>query len=230
MLTCLLLDFDGLILDTEWPGYLSWREMYGEYGLALTEAAWADYVGTVHEADPGAALRAALADRGVAPLPALDELREERQRRRERMIAESVIMPGVLELIAAAQAAGLRLGIASSSPLERIERYLDHLARRGTPIAAAFAAIVTRDQVGDRAKPDPAVYHGVLAALGAGPQDALAVEDSLHGVRAAQAAGIFTVAVPNRSTRLLNFGEADVVLPSLLALNLADYLTEGQAC
>ena len=42
MLTCLLLDFDGLILDTEWPGYLSWREMYGEYGLALTEAAWAD--------------------------------------------------------------------------------------------------------------------------------------------------------------------------------------------
>jgi HAD superfamily hydrolase (TIGR01509 family) len=187
-------------------------------------------VGTVHEADPGAALLAALTDRGVAPLPAIDALRAERQRRRERMIAQSDIMPGVLELIAAAQAAGLRLGIASSSPRERIERYLDHLARRGTPITAAFTAIVTRDQVGNRPKPDPAVYHGVLAALEARPEEALAVEDSLHGVRAAQAAGIFTVAVPNRSTRLLDFGEADVILPSLLALNLADYLTEGQAC
>jgi beta-phosphoglucomutase-like phosphatase (HAD superfamily) len=53
---------------------------------------------------------------------------------------------------------------------------------------------------------------------------ALALEDSPNGVRAAQAAGIRCVAVPNPVTRLMNLDHADVVLHPLADLPLPELL------
>jgi beta-phosphoglucomutase-like phosphatase (HAD superfamily) len=53
-------------------------------------------------------------------------------------------------------------------------------------------------------------------------EDAVAFEDSPNGVRAAKAAGLFVVAVPNSVTGALDLGEADIVVPSLAELPLEE--------
>ena len=79
------------------------------------------------------------------------------------------------------------------------------------------------------AKPDPTSYRRACAELGADPWRSVAVEDSRHGVAAAVAAGLFTVAVPHRLTADLDFSQADVVAASLGGLALADVLRQARA-
>ena len=214
-----IFDFDGLILDTDWPGYLSWQALFEEYGLELPLAVWADYVGTSHAAGPAARLVDLLATRGIAADH--EALQADRDRRREALIRTYDPLPGAVAAIHACRAAGLRLAIASSSPSPRIRRHLGFLLARGFDLAPHFEAIICRDHVGDRAKPDPAVYCAALAALDVAPEETFALEDSLNGVRAARAAGLYTIAVPNRSTAMLDFGSADLVLSSLEEFDLA---------
>ena len=73
-------------------------------------------------------------------------------------------------------------------------------------------------------KPDPAVYEAALTSLGVEPSSAVAFEDSPHGVAAATAAGIFTVAVPNEMTRPLDLSAAHHRLESLADLSLSELL------
>ena len=81
----------------------------------------------------------------------------------------------------------------------------------------------TRDDV-SAAKPDPEVFLKAAATLGVTPARCVVCEDSLNGVRAAKAAGMVAVAVPNRVTAVLDFSLADLRLDSLTALRLADLL------
>ena len=150
-----------------------------------------------------------------------DALQEERDRRREILIRTYDPLPGAVTAIDACRAAGLRLAVASSSPSLLVLRHFGFLRERGFNLAPCFEAIICRDHVGDRPKPDPAVYLAALAALDAAPPNTIALEDSLNGVRAARAAGLFTIAVPNRSTAMLDFSQADLVLSSLEEFDLA---------
>jgi len=75
-----------------------------------------------------------------------------------------------------------------------------------------------------RAKPAPDLYLEALDGLGLRPGEAIAFEDSLHGVQAAKAAGLFCVAVPNPVTAGLALEEADLVVQSLAELPLDELL------
>jgi beta-phosphoglucomutase-like phosphatase (HAD superfamily) len=96
--------------------------------------------------------------------------------------------------------------------LERLER------------AFGWHAIVTADHDPARAKPGPTLYLEALAALDVTAAEAVAFEDSPNGVRAAKAAGIYTVAIPNAVTRDYGLDEADLVLDSLAELPPDDLL------
>ena len=76
-------------------------------------------------------------------------------------------------------------------------------------------AVVTAEHDRSRAKPSPVMYLEALELLGVDAPEAIVFEDSPNGVRAARAAGIFTVAIPNAVTREYGLGEADLVLESL---------------
>jgi HAD superfamily hydrolase (TIGR01509 family) len=84
------------------------------------------------------------------------------------------------------------LGLASSANRPIIELVLD---RAG--LAGCFRATVSSEEVA-RGKPAPDVYLEAAARLGVAPQRCAAVEDSASGLRAAAAAGMWVVAVPNR--------------------------------
>ena len=52
MITALIFDFDGLLVDTETPAFESWRAIYAEHGHELTLDLWKDSLGTSHGFDP----------------------------------------------------------------------------------------------------------------------------------------------------------------------------------
>jgi HAD superfamily hydrolase (TIGR01509 family) len=84
-----------------------------------------------------------------------------------------------------------RLGVASSSNRPLIEAVLE---RAG--IAELFEAVVSSEEVA-RGKPAPDVYVEAMRRLGTEPGAAAAIEDSSNGIRAAQAAGMRVIALPN---------------------------------
>ena len=85
------------------------------------------------------------------------------------------------------------IGLASSS-----HRRVIDAALRATALENAFAAIVSSDEV-ERGKPAPDVFLETARRLDVPSTEILVVEDSLNGLKAATAAGMTTVLVPNRS-------------------------------
>jgi HAD superfamily hydrolase (TIGR01509 family) len=214
IITALIFDFDGLIVDTETADYRSWQDTYADFGLELPLAAWSAGIGGVNLFDPYAYLEQQVGQ----PLdrPAVEAVRRQRD---EALLAQLPLMSGVLDYLTAAQQSGLRLAIASSSLHSWVDPLLERLGLRGY-----FQAILCRDDVGDAGKPDPAVYRAALAALDVRPYEAIALEDSPNGATAALAAGLTTVAVPNQMTQALSFPAVHYRLSSLTDLPLADLL------
>ena len=214
MIRALIFDFDGVILDTETPDFVSCREVFVDHGAELSLEVFAQAIGT----GPGAldvyAHLGSLAARTID----VDSVRFSRRARHEALIAVEVIMPGVEAWLAEARRLGLKLGIASSSTNDWVEGHLERLG-----LGSAFDCIRCRD---DRtpAKPAPDLYLGACEALGVAPSEALAVEDSPNGIAAAKAAGLLCLAVPNSLTAALDLSRADFYLDSLAGGTLEDLI------
>ena len=211
-LRAVVFDFDGLIIETETPVYRAWAEVFAEHGQELSLDFWKTIIGT-NTFDTIAELERRLGH----PLDR-DEVTRVRRARELELAHAQPLQPGVLELIHAARAAGLRLGVASSSTRRWVGAHLQH---RG--LAAEFDCVRCRDDadVGGRSKPDPAVYLAALRCLGVRAAEAVAIEDSPYGVAAARAAGLCCVAVPGPLTRDLDLGAADLRVDSVAELSVA---------
>jgi HAD superfamily hydrolase (TIGR01509 family) len=210
----LLFDFDGLILDTESPSLAGWRRVYEEHGHELTLDRWSAAVGTVGGFDPLAHLESLVG----SPLER-DAIQARRLEHELSLVEAEELRPGVPEYLADAERLGLRKAIVSSGSRAWIDRHLTRLER-----LYGWEAIVTADGDEDRAKPRPTLYLEALGLLAVGPAEAIALEDSPNGIRAAKAAGIYCVGVPNPVTAGLGLDEADLVVDSLADLPLPELL------
>jgi HAD superfamily hydrolase (TIGR01509 family) len=219
MIQALIFDFDGLILDTETTDYLAWQEICASFSCELPLDRWHNGIGAVNLFDPCLFLEEQLGrslDRAA--------IRAQHRRRNDELVAQNVVLPGVESYLADARRLGMKIGLASSSRHAWVD---SHLARLG--LLEQFDVICCRDDVGERSKPDPAVYQAALAGLAVEPQHALALEDSPNGAWAARRAGLFCVAVPNEMTRALNFDHAHYRLTSLADLRLEQLIAEVKA-
>lgn len=214
-LRALIFDFDGLIVDTESPSYEAWRALFTDRGVDLQLERWLQVVGT-HDAawDPLTEL-----EQLTGEVLDRDEVSRVTEERFEQLAHEQPPRPGVVALLDEAAALGLRVAVASSS---RHTWCLAHLERLG--LADRFDAVVGRDLVGWKGKPDPAVYLEALRRVDVSANAAIALEDSGNGVLAATAAAIATVAVPNPITNGQAFDGAAAVIPSLDGVSVQDLL------
>ncbi|HET8627186.1 MAG TPA: HAD family phosphatase [Thermomicrobiales bacterium] len=215
-LAAVVFDMDGLLVDTETISHRAWEQYLArDHGATLTEADYAAIVGT-YSLDTWTIIR----DRLGLPLNLPDDLA-----RLEAavdavyrgLLAEGVApLPGAVDLARACHAAGLRLGIASSSPLARVAEIVASVG-----LADIFDALTSGDEV-PYSKPDPAIYRLACERLGVPPAAAVAVEDSGPGILAARAAGLRSLAVPSIYTSSHDLSAASAVVPSLVGVTPAD--------
>ena len=214
MIQALIFDFDGLILDTEVPDYQAWLEVYAEYNCELPLSTWATYIGGAADVFDAYSDLEAQSGRFIDR----QAIRTKRRKRYSELVAAQPILPGIVEYITAAKRLGLRLAVASSGTRDWVVGNLTRLA-----LLESFNYIKCADDV-KHVKPDPALYLAALSALQIDAQQAIAFEDSPNGVRAAQRAGIFCVAIPNPLTSQLPLEHADLRLKSLADVPLETLL------
>ena len=209
MIEALIFDFDGVIIDTETPDYETWQEVFNANGAQLDRSLWQRVIGGGTEKfDVSSHLEA------IAGVRLNQDDLQSRRDRYHALVRSSPLLPGVLEYIEDAGRLGLKLGVASSSSREWVE---GHLAERS--LLRLFQCVVTANDV-DKIKPDPDLYLAALNRLHTSPDRAVAIEDSLNGLIAAKAAGMFCVAVPNQMTTDLPLQDADLRLGSLSEMGL----------
>jgi HAD superfamily hydrolase (TIGR01509 family) len=214
----LIFDFDGLILDTETPEFEEWQAIYLEHSVDLPMNVWAAGIGT-HEAafDPATYMETLLG----RPVDHTTLRAEQRQRSLERIRQQSP-RPGISEILRSAREAGLKLGVASSSPVSWVHSFLQSIG-----LYAQFDAIVCRDHV-ERVKPFPDLFLRCAQELGIEPAETIVFEDSPNGLRAAINAGIFCVAIPNPVTLQLDLSHANLILSRADAIPWAEVLRKAE--
>jgi HAD superfamily hydrolase (TIGR01509 family) len=213
----LIFDFDGLILDTETPEYQVWQSIYREHGFELPHDEWGKIIGGYGISTFDAAEHLALLLEGRLDSASL---RDRHRSESAALYLLQPILPGVMNYLHEAKRLELKLAIGSSSEHAWVDT---HAKRLG--IFDHFDQVICADDVGvGRTKPNPDLFLLALERLKVRANEAIVFEDSPNGVRAARAAGIFVVAVPNAVTSLLSIENANLTLSSLADLSLADLL------
>jgi HAD superfamily hydrolase (TIGR01509 family) len=207
----IVLDFDGLIVDTETPVFQAWQAEARLLGADLDLATFATVVG--RHCSQAETVQLLL---GAEYLPRTDEIYQRVRERKNEATERTVARDGIPALVKDIRARRLPLGIASSSPHSWVAGHLERLG-----LAGSFDAIRGSDDVGGRSKPAPDVYLAALDALGLKASEALAVEDSVSGMTAAQAAGLRCVAAPGPITAGYDFSAADAFMPTLAGIDVA---------
>jgi HAD superfamily hydrolase (TIGR01509 family) len=196
-----LFDHDGLIVDTETPAYVSWCEIYHEYGVELALDEWVKCVGgSGLEFDP------------LVHLESLTELsidrvgiRNRRLHRKRELVLEAEPIHGVRDRLKEAQQIGLLVGVVSSAGIPTIKESLERLN------LIQYVNILTCGDEVDFVKPAPDLYHLAMRRLGLTPQETLVFEDSPNGVLSALEAEIHCIAIPNAITKSLVFPNVKMI-------------------
>jgi HAD superfamily hydrolase (TIGR01509 family) len=204
-------DLDGVLVDSEERWDAAREGLVRERGGTWTERATRDMMG-MSAPEWSAYLRDEL---GV-PMPAEEINREVVARMLAGYREELPLLPGADEAVRSL-AAKWPLGLASSANREVIEAVLE---QTGWP----FEAVVSSEEV-DRGKPAPDVYLEAARRLGVEPAACVAIEDSSNGLRAAAAAAMTVVAVPNAAfppdedaleLAAVRVGDAGDITPALI--------------
>jgi HAD superfamily hydrolase (TIGR01509 family) len=178
-------DLDGVLLDSEQRWNAAKQALVRETG-----GRWRDDAASVMMGMSSTEWAAYLRDELGVPLD-VDAINREVVRRMHEGYAESLpLLPGATEAVPAL-AARWPLGLASSSNREVIDDVLELAG-----FAGAFRVTVSSEEV-PRGKPAPDVYLEAARRLGVAPGRCVAIEDSSNGLRAAAAAGMAMIAVPN---------------------------------
>jgi len=201
-----IFDMDGLMLDTEPLAARAWGEAAAGLGVGFDMALAQAMIGR-NFADCSAMLRAHYA----APYP-VDALLAGWHAAYDAIVEREglAVKPGVHELLGWLEGNAIKRAVATST---RRERAVSKLER--TALLPRFHQIVGGDEVA-RGKPAPDIYVEAARRLGASAASCLVLEDSEPGVRAALAAGMLPIMVPDLHPPPTDLAALDlIVLPTL---------------
>jgi HAD superfamily hydrolase (TIGR01509 family) len=212
MIDAVVFDLDGVVVDSEQVWDDVREQLAKERGGRWHEGAQADMMG-MSSPEWSAYMHDEI---GLAETP--EEINDEVVRRMlERYRERLPLIPGAVDAVRRL-APVFRLGVASSSNRPLIETVLEQAG-----VDDLFAAVVSSEEVA-RGKPAPDVYLEAAKRLGVEPGRAAAIEDSSNGIRAAHAAGMRVIALPNAhyppSPDALSLANAVVATPAELTPKL----------
>ena len=218
----LIFDCDGVLADTEQYGHLpAFNQTFADFGVPVQ---WSvdEYAEKVKIGGGKERMRSILTPPLAETLGLQDADAADRavlawhQRKTEvykGLVASGVMppRPGIARIVQEAHDAGWTLAVASTSAEPAVRAVLQHAV--GDDLAASFS--VFAGDIVPAKKPAPDIYLLALRELGVDPQDALVVEDSANGLRAAAGAGLRTLVTVSGFTRGEDFGGAALVVSSL---------------
>ncbi|HEY3398772.1 MAG TPA: HAD-IA family hydrolase [Armatimonadota bacterium] len=208
----LIFDVDGVLADTEMLNARASVLMFAElYGVTVSAEDFCPFIGTGDERYV----------EGVAEQYGVRiDTEAAVQRRAEnffKLLAREPLpaAPGVRELVDASRTSGyMKLAIATSG---RRDKQFPVITGAGLQLDW-FDVVITGDQV-TRKKPDPQIYQLAGERLGLPPERCVVVEDAPVGVQAAQAAGMWCLAVTNSAPREA-LAAANLIVDSLTEVSL----------
>ena len=217
-LHAIILDFDGVIANSEGLHLRAFQDVLAGSPLTLTDEA---YFGKYLGFDDLGVLRTLGADQEVDLAPGeLERFCQAKARRYDELaIQGEMLFPGAADFIRHASAA-VPLAIASGALTHEIDDVLRHAGLRDLVLA-----VVGADQTA-QSKPAPDPYLEAFARLGIAAGRTLerrrtvAVEDSRWGLESARAAGLRTVAVTNTYAADALAAHAELVVDGLATLRL----------
>ncbi|MEV6069177.1 HAD family phosphatase [Nocardia sp. NPDC052001] len=180
-------DMDGLLIDSERLAMRSLVSAGAELGYDMPLEFCRSMIGV-----PADRCRELAADAYGSDFP-LAEYFELHETHLRRLVddGELTTKPGALALLDILEQQGIPKAIATSSSRERADHHL-----RLTGLIDRFDAVITRQDV-DNGKPHPEPYLKAVATLAFDLEDTLALEDSTNGLRAAHAAGLRCILIPD---------------------------------
>jgi HAD superfamily hydrolase (TIGR01509 family) len=201
-----LFDHDGTLVESEGVHFALWNQVLAPYRLALTLDQYKNHYAGIPTAANGLDLVARF---GVPESATVLAQHKNQMTEAYLQSAAFPLMPGVPEALAELQAAQLRLSVVTGARTFAIAATL-----RAHHMAAAFETTVSADDV-IHSKPAPDCYLLALQRMGLQAHEAVAFEDTDHGVAAATAAGLACVAIPTEMSASHDFSAATVVLPNM---------------
>ena len=210
----LFFDFDGVLWDSEVASLRAWQEAFRAHGAEMSLELYGRMLGTIGGADPIEEL-----ERMIGRSVDREEVREHRWRRKLELVGQLEPRPGVLSYLDGARERGLGLAVVSTDDMEWITTGLSIL---GLLRAWDFIECAGGDRA--RAKPSPTLYLTALKRLRLRPGEAIAIEDSPNGIRAAKDAGLYCLAFANDVSRHFDLTAADARVDSLEELPLDDLI------
>ena len=200
-----IFDMDGVIFDTERLCLEGWQQVAERHAIPDVESTLRRCIGVTP-----AVTRSIFLERYGADFPMdayMTELRAFFQRHLDTGLP---VMAGAREILEFLRDKGIPTAIASSTPTHMVRSEL-----AGVGLLSLFRETVGGDMA-ERSKPAPDIFLAAAAALDAYPADCFVIEDSYNGIRAAHAAGMRPLMVPDQlepteEIRAL----AEAVLPSL---------------
>jgi HAD superfamily hydrolase (TIGR01509 family) len=225
-LEALIFDVDGTLADTELAHLAAFNQAFAQEGIGWQ---WDVPLYTqLLEVSGGKErmlhywrqVRPDVTDLGNGVQATVARLHELKTAAYEQAVRDGAVQlrPGVLKLIEAAHAEGLRLAIATTTSAVNIVALL---RRAIGPDWQRFFTVVEDASTAPRKKPDPMVYQQTLARLAVPAAACLAFEDSANGLMAARTAKLATIVTPNDFTAHHDFAGALRVLPDLAGVSVA---------
>ncbi len=206
-----IFDMDGVLVDSGWAHRQAWFDLAEAEGLEMSDEFFCKTFGMQNDTI------LPMLRPGISK-PEMDRLSDHKEQRyRELVHSRPKAADGVLALLSDLKADGFRLAIGSSAPRANLDVFWGPLG-----LADYFQATVTKEQVVE-GKPSPETFLKAAGMLSLAPQRCVVVEDALHGVQAARAAGMPVVAVTTTRSRA-ELAHADRVVDSLAELSAEDFV------
>jgi HAD superfamily hydrolase (TIGR01509 family) len=215
----LIFDVDGTIADTEETHRQAFNAAFLEHGLSWD---WSrrEYAELLRTSGGKERLAVYIESLKLEPeekarlMGMVQLIHGSKTRNYAELIADGCapLRPGVARLIGEARAAGLRLGIASTTTSANISALIG--AQFGAGAWDWFEAMACGDVVANK-KPAPDIYTRALGMLRLPADACVAFEDSVNGLKSAKAAGLYTVVTPTVWSEGQDFSGADLLLHSL---------------
>jgi len=203
-------DMDGVIADTASFHLSAWQEIFGKRGVKFTEGDFRHSFGRRNDTIIRKTLGEQIAQDEI------EAIAGEKEATFRRMIGQKIRpLPGAVELLQSLKQNGVKMALASSTPIENIRLITGSLG-----IANCFQAIVTGHEVTE-GKPSPQVFLMAAQRLGVEPENCVVIEDAVAGVTAAKRAGMHCVAVTSTHSRQ-SLKQADLIVKTLEEISIND--------